>query len=61
MIIAKNNKFELINNSGKYEIYKDGKLIFFALDDIGACDKFVEYLRKDGNMKAEVNFELWAV
>ena len=61
MTIAKSKHYELINNDGKYEIYKDGNLIFFSIDDTDACKKFKDCLIKDDDFDTpvEINLRYW--
>ena len=60
MTIAKSKHYELVNNGGKYEIYKNGKLIFFSIDDTDACKKFKDYVIKDNDTKVEIDLYYWA-
>lgn len=60
MTIAKSKHYELVNNGGKYEIYKNGKLIFFSIDDTDACKKFKDCVIKDNDTKVEIDLYYWA-
>ena len=60
MTIAKSKNYELVNNAGKYEIYKAGRMIFFAIDDTCACKQFKEYVKKDNETKVEIDLMYWS-
>lgn len=57
--MAKSEHYELIENDGKYEIYEDGRKIFFSIGDNYACRQFEKYALKAGDYKIEIDLRYW--